>query len=59
MEVPRDEKLKALRQVLYNLAAPFRPSGEKSEADGRRILGYLGIEDPTDEELRELRFILD
>lgn len=63
MEVPRTEKLKVLRRVLRNASAPHRlahseqPSRDTIEKDGRWMFGCLGIETPTNEELRELGFI--
>lgn len=65
MDFPRDEKLKVLRRVLRNAgaAAPYKlmpseqPSHDTIEKDGRWMLGCLGVENPTSEELRELGFI--
>jgi len=62
MEFPRTEKLAVLKRVLDNHGAGPLPeldsnvTLERVEADGRWLLGCLGVENPTNEELRELGF---
>lgn len=59
----RTAKLAVLKRVLDNHGAGPLPELDSNvtlvriEADGRWLLGYLGVENPTDEELRELGFI--
>lgn len=63
MEFPRTEKLAVLKRVLDNNGADMfdtpnnGPTTETIEADGRWMLGCLGVENPTNDELRELGFI--
>ena len=61
----REEKVQVLGRVLRNAggAAPFKlthseqPSSKTIENDGRWMFGCLGLENPTNEELRKLGFI--